>query len=103
MTIGDEQIWSDEATAPGQHELLLARLEGWMRDHIDGFHGPLAAEQFEGGQSNPTYRLFSGDGSYVLRRKPLGQLLPSAHSVDREYRVMRVLAVRAVAGAKVFQ
>jgi aminoglycoside phosphotransferase (APT) family kinase protein len=102
MTIGDEQVWSDEATAPGQHDLLLARLEGWMRDHIDGFHGPLAAEQFEGGQSNPTYRLFSGDGSYVLRRKPLGHLLPSAHAVDREYRVMLALARTAVPVPKVF-
>jgi aminoglycoside phosphotransferase (APT) family kinase protein len=72
--------------------LPLARLEGWMRDHIDGFHGPLKAEQFEGGQSNPTYRLRSSAGSYVLRRKPLGQLLPSAHAVDREYRVMRALS-----------
>jgi aminoglycoside phosphotransferase (APT) family kinase protein len=72
--------------------LPLARLEGWMRDHIDGFHGPLAAEQFEGGQSNPTYKLLSSAGSYVLRRKPLGQLLPSAHAVDREYRVMRALS-----------
>jgi aminoglycoside phosphotransferase (APT) family kinase protein len=72
--------------------LPLSRLEGWMRDHIDGFHGPLAAEQFEGGQSNPTYKLLSSAGSYVLRRKPLGQLLPSAHAVDREYRVMRALS-----------
>jgi aminoglycoside phosphotransferase (APT) family kinase protein len=76
--------------------LPLGRLEGWMRDHIDGFRGPLAAEQFEGGQSNPTYRLLSGGGSYVLRRKPLGHLLPSAHAVDREYRVMRALSGTAV-------
>ena len=73
-------------------ELLLGRLEGWMRDHIEGFRGPLAAEEFEGGQSNPTYRLASGAGPYVLRRKPLGRLLPSAHAVDREYRVIRALA-----------
>jgi aminoglycoside phosphotransferase (APT) family kinase protein len=75
-----------------QHDLPLDRLEGWMRDHIEGFRGPLAAEQFAGGQSNPTYRLLSGAGSYVLRSKPLGQLLPSAHAVDREYRVMRTLS-----------
>jgi aminoglycoside phosphotransferase (APT) family kinase protein len=102
MTIGDEQVSSDEATNPGQHDLLLARLEGWMRDHIDGFRGPLAAEQFEGGQSNPTYKLLSGAGSYVLRRKPLGHLLPSAHAVEREYRVMRALAGTAVPVPKVF-
>ena len=76
----------------GKHDLPLTRLEAWMRDHIDDFRGPLAAEQFEGGQSNPTYKLLSAAGSYVLRRKPLGQLLPSAHAVDREYRVMRALS-----------
>jgi aminoglycoside phosphotransferase (APT) family kinase protein len=81
-----------EMTTTGQHDLPLARLETWMQDHIDGFRGPLAAEQFEGGQSNPTYKLLSGAGSYVLRSKPLGQLLPSAHAVDREYRVMRALS-----------
>jgi len=79
-------------TIAGQHDLPLTRLEGWMRDHIDGFRGPLAAEQFAGGQSNPTYKLLSGSGSYVVRRKPAGQLLPSAHAVDREYRVMGALS-----------
>jgi aminoglycoside phosphotransferase (APT) family kinase protein len=76
--------------------LPLDRLEDWMRDHVEGFRGPLAAEQFEGGQSNPTYKLRSGTGSYVLRRKPLGHLLPSAHAVDREYRVIQALAGTAV-------
>src|SRR5712671_860611 len=102
MTIGDEQVSSDETTNKGQHDLLLARLEGWMRGHIDGFRGPLAAEQFAGGQSNPTYKLLSGAGSYVLRRKPLGQLLPSAHAVDREFRVMRALAETAVPVPRVY-
>ena len=83
-------------------ELPLGRLESWMRDHIDGFRGPLAAERFEGGQSNPTYKLVSGAGSYVLRRKPQGQLLPSAHQVDREYRVMRALAATAVPVPRVY-
>ena len=89
-------------TIPGQHDLPLGRLERWMRDHIDGFRGPLAAEQFEGGQSNPTYKLLSGSGAYVLRRKPLGQLLPSAHAVDREYRVMRALSGTAVPVPEVY-
>jgi aminoglycoside phosphotransferase (APT) family kinase protein len=79
-------------TTAGQQDLPLDRLEAWMRDHIAGFRGPLAAEQFAGGQSNPTYKLLSGASSYVLRSKPLGQLLPSAHAVDREYRVMRALS-----------
>ena len=89
-------------TIPGQHDLPLGRLAGWMSDHIDGFRGPLAAEQFEGGQSNPTYKLLSGSGAYVLRRKPLGQLLPSAHAVDREYRVMHALSGTAVPVPEVY-
>ena len=89
-------------TIPGQHDLPLGRLERWMRDHIDGFRGPLAAEQFEGGQSTPTYKLLSGSGAYVLRRKPLGQLLPSAHAVDREYRVMHALSGTAVPVPEVY-
>jgi len=89
-------------TTAGQHDLPLVQLEGWMAQHIDGFRGPLAAEQFEGGQSNPTYKLLSGSGSYVLRRKPTGQLLPSAHAVDREYRVMRALSGTAVPVPEVY-
>jgi len=79
-------------TVRAEHDLPLDRLEAWMRAHLEGFRGPLSAEQFEGGQSNPTYKLLSPGGCYVLRRKPTGQLLPSAHAVDREYRVMRALS-----------
>jgi aminoglycoside phosphotransferase (APT) family kinase protein len=79
-------------TVRAEHDLPLDRLEAWMRDHLEGFRGPLSAEQFEGGQSNPTYKLLSPGSCYVLRRKPTGQLLPSAHAVDREYRVMRALS-----------
>jgi aminoglycoside phosphotransferase (APT) family kinase protein len=89
-------------TTSGQHDLPLGRLEGWMRDHIDGFRGPLTAEEFEGGQSNPTYKLLSAAGSYVLRRKPLGHLLPSAHAVDREYRVMEALSGTEVPVPRVY-
>ena len=63
-----------------------------MRVHIDGFRGTLGVERFEGGQSNPTYKLTAGRSRYVLRRKPPGKLLPSAHAVDREYRVITALA-----------
>ena len=66
-------------------------LERYLREHVDRFDGTLAVAQFEGGQSNPTYRLDAGGTSYVLRRKPPGKLLPSAHAVDREFRVMRAL------------
>jgi len=70
----------------------VAALEAWMRDHVEGFQGPLDVQQFRGGQSNPTFRVSSPSGSYVMRRKPAGKLLPSAHAVEREYRVMTALA-----------
>ena len=79
------------STAAAQ-EIPLDRLESWLRGHVEGFRGPVAAERFAGGQSNPTYKLTAGSGNYVLRRKPPGPLLPSAHAVDREFRVMRALA-----------
>ncbi|WP_022701601.1 MULTISPECIES: phosphotransferase [Oceanicaulis] len=68
-----------------------AALERWMQAHVEGFAGPLTIEQFKGGQSNPTYKLETPKARYVLRRKPPGKLLPSAHAVDREYRVMKAL------------
>ena len=77
-------------------DLRLDRLDAWLREHVEGFRGPLAAERFTGGQSNPTYKLEAGSGLYVLRRKPPGPLLPSAHAVDREFRVMRALAATPV-------
>jgi aminoglycoside phosphotransferase (APT) family kinase protein len=75
-----------------RHRLNLPRLEAWLREHLDGIGGPLAFEQFRGGQSNPTYLITPARGRrLVLRRKPPGPLLPSAHAVDREYRVTRAL------------
>ena len=103
MTIGNGRVPAGGATIRGERDdLPLGRLERWMRDHVDGFRGPLAAERFEGGQSNPTYKLAAATGTYVLRRKPLGHLLPSAHAVDREYRVMRSLADTAVPVPRVY-
>ena len=70
----------------------VAALERWMTGHVDGFAGPLTVGQFKGGQSNPTYRLDTPSGrAFVLRRKPPGKLLPGAHAVDREARVMSAL------------
>ena len=70
----------------------VASLERWMESHVDGYSGPLAVSQFKGGQSNPTYRLDTPSGrAFVLRRKPPGKLLPGAHAVDREARVMSAL------------
>ncbi|MEL6404737.1 MAG: phosphotransferase family protein [Chloroflexota bacterium] len=63
-------------------------LADFLAEHIDGFEGPLEIEAFEAGQSNPTYKLTTPNAKYVLRRKPDGKLLPSAHAVDREFRVM---------------
>ena len=70
----------------------VAALERWMEAHVDGFAGPLTVTQFKGGQSNPTYRLDTPSGrAFVLRRKPPGKLLPGAHAVEREARVMSAL------------
>ncbi len=74
-----------------QHRFDLAALERYMRAHVAGFSGALEVKQFRGGQSNPTYHLTAGGKEYVLRRKPPGKLLPSAHAVDREYRVITAL------------
>jgi aminoglycoside phosphotransferase (APT) family kinase protein len=74
-----------------QHRFDEARLASWLADHVEGFEGPLTVRQFRGGQSNPTYLLETGAGRYVLRRKPPGQLLKSAHAVDREFRVISML------------
>lgn len=66
-------------------------LDAYMRAHVEGYQGPVRAEKFKGGQSNPTYLLTTPGKSYVLRRKPPGKLLPSAHAVEREYKVMTAL------------
>jgi aminoglycoside phosphotransferase (APT) family kinase protein len=84
------------------NDLPLDRLDAWLRGHVEGFLGPLAAERFSGGQSNPTYKLAAGSGEYVLRRKPPGPLLPSAHAVDREFRVIRALADTQVLVPRVY-
>jgi aminoglycoside phosphotransferase (APT) family kinase protein len=67
-----------------------------MQEHVRGFAGPLCAEALSGGQSNPTFKLAAASGHYVLRRKPLGSILPSAHAVEREYRVLHALRGTAV-------
>src|SRR5947199_408927 len=73
------------------HRFDAAALERYMRAHVEGFGGSLEVRQFRGGQSNPTYHVSAGGREYVLRRKPPGRLLPSAHAVDREYRVITAL------------
>lgn len=77
-----------------------AELAAYLHAHIPGFRGPLSATKFKGGQSNPTYLLEAQSGRYVLRRKPPGKLLASAHAVDREFRVLGALAHGAVPVAR---
>jgi aminoglycoside phosphotransferase (APT) family kinase protein len=79
-----------------RHKLDLDSLSRWMKLNVEDFRGSLTARQFGVGQSNPTYLLEAGGRRYVLRRKPVGTLLPSAHAVDREYRIIRALAASDV-------
>jgi aminoglycoside phosphotransferase (APT) family kinase protein len=87
---GEEVTAANSGTTPvraGYHfdEAALGR---WMTENVETFAGPLTVEQFKGGQSNPTYKLVTPGKSYVLRRKPPGELLPGAHAVDREATVL---------------
>lgn len=77
-------------------------LASYLEQHIENFSGPLTAEKLPGGQSNPTYMIKAASGKYVLRRKPSGALLKSAHAVDREFRVMAALANTDVPVAKTY-
>ena len=81
-------------------DLPDAVLAAYLETALAGFHGPLSSSKFKGGQSNPTYRLDAASGAYVLRRKPPGQLLASAHAVDREFRVLAALHGTAVPVAR---
>jgi aminoglycoside phosphotransferase (APT) family kinase protein len=71
----------------GADRLDEAKLAEWLQANVAGFAGPFSVSKFKGGQSNPTYKIEAASGNYVLRRKPFGPLLPSAHAVDREYKV----------------
>jgi len=73
------------------HQFDEQRLFDYLVSHVEGFHGALSVRQFKGGQSNPTYQVDAGSGCYVLRRKPPGKLLKSAHAVDREFRIISAL------------
>jgi len=84
------------------HQFDQQALAAYLRDQGRPLKGKLRVEQFTGGQSNPTYLVTSGAERYVLRRKPPGALLPSAHAVDREFRVMRALAGAGVPVPRVF-
>ena len=84
------------------HKFDEAKLAAWMEANVAGYAGPLVVEQFKGGQSNPTYKLLTPKQNYVMRRKPPGVLLPSAHAVDREYKVITALHNAGFPAAKTF-
>lgn len=84
------------------HRFDEAKLDAWMREHVDGYSGSLQVRQFKGGQSNPTFWLADQERQYALRKKPPGKLLQSAHMVDREYRVMHALRDTAVPTATMY-
>ena len=86
--IDAQKAFSGTVAPTGADVLDAGKLAEWMTANVAGFEGPVEVLKFAGGQSNPTYRLNAKSGSYVLRRKPFGQLLPSAHAVDREYKVI---------------
>ncbi|MEL7480559.1 MAG: phosphotransferase [Pseudomonadota bacterium] len=89
---GDAQtLFTGTKEVADTHKFDEAALSAWMSENVEGFSGPLEVRQFKGGQSNPTYQLVTPGHKYVLRRKPPGKLLPSAHAVDREFRVISAL------------
>jgi aminoglycoside phosphotransferase (APT) family kinase protein len=97
MSSATEQFTGTRAMS-GSHAFDTPALERWLTDHLEGFGGPLTVEQFKGGQSNPTYKLRTPTRDLVMRSKPgpVAKLLPSAHAIEREYRVMRALATTEV-------
>jgi aminoglycoside phosphotransferase (APT) family kinase protein len=102
--MGEDITAANAGTGPvragqGFDEAALGR---WMADNVAGFGGPLVVEQFKGGQSNPTYRLDTATRSYVMRRRPFGKLLPSAHAVDREFRVIAALGKQGFPVARAY-
>lgn len=86
-----QETFSGTKDVEARHKFDEGALAAWMAANVDGFAGPLEVRQFKGGQSNPTYQLVTPRQKYVLRRKPPGKLLPSAHAVDREFRVISAL------------
>lgn len=92
MAVSDRQTtFSGTKEVAERLRFDIGRLEAYLRKHVEGFAGPITLKQFKGGQSNPTYLVETPERRYVLRRKPPGKLLPSAHAVDREYRVIGAL------------
>jgi aminoglycoside phosphotransferase (APT) family kinase protein len=89
----DPQNFTGTRPVAAQHAVDVSALQRWLQEHIAGFAGPLSVEMFKGGQSNPTYKLITPQRAYVMRAKPgpVAKLLPSAHAIEREFRVMQAL------------
>jgi aminoglycoside phosphotransferase (APT) family kinase protein len=91
--MSDTQNFIGTRPVAAQHAFDISALERWLKDRLPGFSGPLTVEMFKGGQSNPTYKLITPQRAYVMRAKPgpVARLLPSAHAIEREFRVMSAL------------
>jgi aminoglycoside phosphotransferase (APT) family kinase protein len=83
-----QDVFSGTKPVEERHRIDESALLAWMSGNVRGFSGPMEVRQFKGGQSNPTYQIVTPHKRYVLRRKPPGKLLPSAHAVDREFKVI---------------
>ncbi|MGO9357834.1 MAG: phosphotransferase family protein [Xanthobacteraceae bacterium] len=102
LGVREDADFSGTKPVEERHRIDEASLDRWMSAHVEGYAGPLTVSQFKGGQSNPTYRLDTPGRAYVMRRKPFGKLLPSAHAVDREYRVIDALYKQGFPVAKAY-
>jgi aminoglycoside phosphotransferase (APT) family kinase protein len=99
-----QQANSGTSEVPERHRIDIPTLERFLSERIDGFAGPLSIEMFKGGQSNPTYKLITPTRNWVMRAKPgpVAKLLPSAHAIEREYRVLEALGRAGLPVAKVY-
>lgn len=100
--VRNDDDYSGTKPVEERHRIDETRLDRFLQDNVEGYQGPLTVLQFKGGQSNPTYRLNTPGRSYVMRRKPFGKLLPSAHAVDREFKVIAALGKQGFPVAKAY-
>ena len=97
-----EKIFSGTKEVAENLKIDASKLQPWIDAHVPGAGSIKSIEQFRGGQSNPTYKIITDNKNLVLRRKPPGKLLPSAHAVDREYKVITALGQTDVPVPKTF-
>jgi aminoglycoside phosphotransferase (APT) family kinase protein len=102
MSDANADIFSGTKPVDPRYAIDEVALKAWMQDNVEDFAGPMQVRQFKGGQSNPTYQVLTPKQNYVLRRKPPGKLLPSAHAVDREFKVISGLYPTGFPVAKPF-